>query len=250
MKPYISRLKLCNCVIYTVDIVSHQLSCRIFIKVYYSHCAAYSKICLNVLYLKVLCDCVNFFPLINKSEVYGNICRHFFTTTHRYNDRNTANTEQPVHPFSYLRTWPRGTWTPLLWPACHPFPKEAIFRAENHCLKFECTNPHPSHFTLCCKPPQCMLRVIRWGSKQNHMICWKQKCNLRATSQTHSWPRLGLEILAMKIHIGFEGAALGPTPTGISLNVRYVNTASTFSHTRTKWLVTMTPVPNFFQYPP
>lgn len=178
-----------------------------------------------------------FFPLINKSEVYGNICLHFFTTTHRYNDRNTANTEQPVHPFSYLRTWPRGTWTPLLWPACHPHPKEAIFRAENHCLKFGCANPHPSHLTLCCKPSQCMLRVIRWGSKQNHMICWKQKYNLRATSQTHSWPWLDLEILAMKIHIGFEGAALGPTPTGNSLNVQLVNTASTFSHTRTKWLL-------------
>lgn len=47
MKPYISRLN--NCVIYTVDIVSHQLNCRIFIKIYYSHCAASCKICFNVL---------------------------------------------------------------------------------------------------------------------------------------------------------------------------------------------------------
>lgn len=60
MKPYISRLN--NCVIYTVDIVS-KLSCRISVKVYYSHCAAYSKICLNVLFLRVLCDCVKFFSL-------------------------------------------------------------------------------------------------------------------------------------------------------------------------------------------
>lgn len=116
---------------------------------------------------------------------------------------------------------------------------------ELHCLKFGHANLHPSHFTLCCKPPQCMLRVIRWGIKQNHMICWKQKCNLRATSQTHSWPRLDLEILAMKIHIGFEGAALGPTPMGNTLNVQFVNTGH-----RTKWLATMTLAPIFFQYPP